>query len=131
MLHEVLHTDEAVVGGIKNTVVHCKQGQATTALENNKMMEDGVVFQLGWVGKGQPGRVLNKNWTQSSVWTTKIRSQFSVQTTKKNWAQFRVRTPKIWAQSSTQTKQDLGTILWAIDENMGTDLQALYSSLAV
>ena len=29
------------------------------------------------------------------------------------------RTPKIRAQSSPQTKRDLGTILWAIDENMG------------
>ena len=36
-----------------------------------------------------------------------------------------------WAQSSTWTKQELGTILWAIDENMGTNLQALYSSSAV
>ena len=27
-----------------------------------------------------------------------------------------------------RTKQDLGTILWAIDESMGMNLQALYSS---
>ena len=39
---------------------------------------------------------------------------------------FYTRTPKIWAHSSTRTKQDLGTILWAIDENIGTNLQALY-----
>ena len=35
------------------------------------------------------------------------------------------RTPKIRAQASTRTKQDLGTILWPIDENVGTNLQAL------
>ena len=30
---------------------------------------------------------------------------------------------KIRSQSSTRTKRGLGTILWAIDENMGTNLQ--------
>ena len=30
------------------------------------------------------------------------------------------------SQSSMRTKQGLGTILWAIDENMGTNLQAIY-----
>ena len=62
--------------------------------------------------------------------TTEIRAQFSKQTTKNRAQRERpnARTTKIWAQSSTQTKQDLGTILWAIDENMGTNLQA---SLAV
>ena len=44
-------------------------------------------------------------------------------------AHFHARTSKILAQSSTRTKRDLGTILWAIDENMGTNLQALYSCL--
>ena len=34
-------------------------------------------------------------------------------------------TTEIQAQSSTRTKRDLGTILWAIDENMGTNLQAV------
>ena len=33
---------------------------------------------------------------------------------------------KIRSQSSTWTKRGLGTILWAIDENMGTNLQAFY-----
>ena len=37
-------------------------------------------------------------------------------------AHFYARTPKIRAQSSTQMKQDLGTNLWAIDENTGTNL---------
>ena len=54
--------------------------------------------------------------------TTTNLAQFRVRTT------FYVRTAKIWAQSSTRTKQDLGTILWAINENMGTNLQALYCS---
>ena len=35
-------------------------------------------------------------------------------------------TTKIWSQSSMRTKRGLGTILWAIDENMGTNLQAFY-----
>ena len=73
-----------------------------------------------------------RNWAQSSVRTTKIRAQFSAQTTQ-NRAQFRANdhfyawTTKIRSQSSMQTKQDLGTILRAIDEIMGTNLQALYS----
>ena len=42
---------------------------------------------------------------------------------------FYTRTPKIRAHSSTRTKQDVDTILWAIDENIGTNLQALYVCL--
>ena len=41
-------------------------------------------------------------------------------------ARFYARTPTIRAQSSTRTKRGRGTILWAIDENMGTNLQAFY-----
>ena len=66
-----------------------------------------------------------QNWAQSSSRTTKIRAQFSARTTH-NRAQFRARMTKIWSQSSTRTKRDLGTILWAIDEKMGTHLQAFY-----
>ena len=66
-----------------------------------------------------------RNWAQSNARTTKIRAQFSAQTTQ-NRAQFRARTTKIWSQSSTRTKRGLGTILWPIDENMGTNLQAFY-----
>ena len=84
------------------------------------------VFQLG-VGKRAGCK---RNWAQSSTRATKIRAQFSAQTTK-NRAQFRARTPTIWAQSSARTKQDRGTILWAIDENMGPNLQTLYSSTSV
>ena len=40
---------------------------------------------------------------------------------------FYARTIKIWSQSSTQMKQGLGTILWAIYENIGTNLQAVTS----
>ena len=36
-------------------------------------------------------------------------------------------TTKIWSQSSMRTKRGLGTILWAIDENMSTNLQAFYN----
>ena len=50
---------------------------------------------------------------------------------KRNWAQSIARTTKIRAQFSAQTKRDLGTILWAIDENMGTNLQAFYSLSSV
>ena len=55
---------------------------------------------------------------------------FRAWTTKSGRAHFHVRTAKIWAQSSTRTKQDLGTMMWAIDENMGRNLQALYGSSA-
>ena len=66
-----------------------------------------------------------RNWAQSSARTTKIRAQFSAQTTQ-NRAHFYSWTTKIWSQSSTRTKRGLGTLLWAIDENMGTNLQAFY-----
>ena len=63
------------------------------------------VFQLDW----EKGRV----------------QKFSAQTTQ-NWAHFYSWTTKILSQSSTRTKRGLGTLLWAIDENMGTNLQAFY-----
>ena len=69
-----------------------------------------------------------RNRAQFSARTTKIRAQFSARTTK-NLARFRARMPLgIRAQSSTRTKQDLGTILWAIDENLGTNLQVFQLS---
>ena len=49
------------------------------------------------------------NWAQSSARTTKIRAQFSAQTTQKL---LRVN--------------DQNLVLWVIDENMGTNLQASY-----
>ena len=51
---------------------------------------------------------------------------------KRNWAQSSARTTKIRAQFSAQTTQNLlrvngqNLVLWAIDENMGTNLQAFY-----
>ena len=51
---------------------------------------------------------------------------------KRNWAQSSARTSKIRAQFSAQTTQNLlrvndqNLVLWAIDENMGTNLQAFY-----
>ena len=68
-----------------------------------------TVFQPDW-GKGQ-GAIYHANDKRSST----------VQSA----------TNKIWAQSSTQMKRDIGKILWAVDENMGTNLQAFYSSSAV
>ena len=38
-------------------------------------------------------------------------------------AHFYAWTTKIWAQSRMRTKRDLGTILWAINKNMGTNLK--------
>ena len=38
-------------------------------------------------------------------------------------------TTKIRSPSSTRTKRGLGTILWTIDENMGTNPQAFYKQL--
>ena len=90
---------------------------------SNSSVNACAVFRPGW-GKGQGAKEIGHNLT------IKIRAQFSARTTK-NRAQFRARTPRIRARSSTRTKQDRGTILWAIDESMGTNLQALYSSSAV
>ena len=51
---------------------------------------------------------------------------------KRNWAQSSARTTKIRAQFSAQTTQiflrvnDQNLVLWAIDENMGTNLQEFY-----
>ena len=64
------------------------------------------------LGKGQSAKEIGDNLAQ-------------------NWAQSSTRTTKIWAQFSAQTKRDLVTILWVIDENVGTNLQAFYSSSAV
>ena len=53
------------------------------------------------------GHSLEREWSSQAhfyAWTTKIRSQ-----------------------SSTRMKRGLGTILWPIDENMGTNLQAVTS----
>ena len=56
---------------------------------------------------------------------------------KINWAQSRARTTKIRAQFSAQTTQNLlrvndqNLVLWAIDENMGTNLQAYYKHFYV
>ena len=51
---------------------------------------------------------------------------------KRIWAQSSLRTTEIRAQFSAQTTQNLlrvndqNLVLWAIDENMGTNLQAFY-----
>ena len=50
---------------------------------------------------------------------------------KRNLTQSGARTTEIRARSSARTKPGLGTILWAIDENTGTNLQVLYSSSAI
>ena len=62
------------------------------------------VFQLGWEKGG-----CKRNWAQSSTRTTKIRAQFSAQTTQ-----------------NLLRVNDQNLVLWAIDENMGTNLQAFY-----
>ena len=64
------------------------------------------MFQLGW----EKGRVQNIGHNaQSSTRTTKIRAQFSAQTTQ-----------------NLLCVNDQNLVLWAIDENMGTNLQAFY-----
>ena len=64
------------------------------------------MFQLGWE-KGRAG--CKRNWAQSSARTTKIRAQFSAQMTQ-----------------NLLRVNDQNLVLWAIDENMGTNLQAFY-----
>ena len=59
-----------------------------------------------WVGKRAGCK---RNWAQSSARTTKIRAQFSAQTTQ-----------------NLLRVNDQNLVLWPIDENMGTNLQAFY-----
>ena len=66
------------------------------------LFNTSTVFQLGWAG-------CKRNWAQSSARTTKIRAQFSAQTTQ-----------------NLLRVNDQNLVLWAIDENMGTNLQAFY-----
>ena len=63
-----------------------------------------------WVGKRAGCK---RNWAQSSARTTKIRAQFSAQTTQ-----------------NLLRVNDQNLVLWAIDENMGTNLQAFLHRLS-
>ena len=116
------------VGSLPHSFVH-RQCRATDAVW---IQRQTAAFSIGAADNGsqcysQVGKRAGckRNRAQSSARTTKIRAQFSARTTH-NRAQFRARMTKIRSQSSTRTKRGLGTILWAIDENMGTNLLAFY-----
>ena len=64
-----------------------------------------------WVGKRAGCKI---NWAQSSARTTKIRAQFSAQTTQ-----------------NLLCVNDQNLVLRAIDENMGTNLQAFYKNFYI
>ena len=82
------------------------------------------MLQLGW----EKGRVQKKNWAQSSARTTEIRAQFRAQT---NRSLLRVNDQNSGTIQHVNETRSGPTILWAIDENMSTNLQAVYSSSAV
>ena len=69
------------------------------------------------LGKGQGAKEIGHNLAreQPKFWHNLVRKRH-------NRAQFRVRMTKIRTQTSMRTKRGLGTILWAIDENMDTNL---------
>ena len=77
------------------------------------------------LGKGQGAKEIGHNLARK-----RPKFEHNLERERPSRAHFYARTPKVRAQSSTRMKQDLGTILWAIDENTGTNLlQAfLYSS---
>ena len=65
-------------------------------------------------GKGQGAKEIGHNLVRKRQKIGHI-----LESERPSWAHFYAWMTKIQAQSSTQTKQDLGTILWAIDDNMG------------
>ena len=74
-------------------------------------------------GMGQLTKVLTSAATLDSV-PARLGNGQGVEEIGHNLARER---PKFRAQFSARMKQGLGTILWAIDENMGTNLQAVTS----
>ena len=78
-------------------------------------------LQLLYITGCKPSQPWCTSWVHVTVCSSWVAKRAGC---KINWAQSSARTTEIRSQSSTRTKRDLGTILWAIDENVGTNLQA-------
>ena len=82
------------------------------------------------LGKGQGAKGIRHNLAreQPKYGHNLVRKQHKIgHSLEREWpsqAHFYVWTTKICLQSSMRMKRGLGTILWVIDENMGTNLQA-------
>ena len=74
------------------------------------------------LGKGQGAKEIGHNLARE-----RPKIGHSLECKWPSEAHFYAWTTKIRSQSSTRMKRGLGTILWAIDENMGTNLQAVTS----
>ena len=79
---------------------------ASIAAATSNAQHNTIDQCFSWVGKRAGCK---RNWAQSSARTTKIRAQFSTQTTQ-----------------NLLRVNDQNLVLWAIDENIGTNLQAFY-----
>ena len=108
------HNDPSMVRGMTLYLIKLRQcssrlgkGQGAKEIWHNLARERPKFWHNLVHERHKSGHSLEREWP-SHAWTTKIRSQ-----------------------PSTRTKRGLGTILWAIDKNMGTNLQAVYSSSAV
>ena len=81
------------------------------------------------LGKGQGAKEIGHNLARkkSKFGHNLVRKRhkivLSLERERPSEAHFYAWTTKIRSQSSTRTEQGLSTILWAIDENMGTNLQ--------
>ena len=85
----------------------------------NWILYSGVPARFG---KGRGAKEIGRNLV------SRERPEFG-HSLEREWpsrAHFYAWTTKIRSQSGTRMKRGLGTILWAIDENTGTNLQAFY-----
>ena len=91
---------------------------------------DGVPARLG---KGQGAKEIGHNLARErpKFGHNLVRKRHKIgHSLEREWpseAHFYAWTTKSRSQSSTRKKRGLGTILWAIDENIGTNLQAIIS----
>ena len=108
----------------RHTCIHLQMYACTDTI---KQTNSGVPARLG---KGQGAKEIGHNLAreQPKFWHNLVHKRHIIgHSLEREWpSQFYTWTTKIWSQSSTRTKWGLGTILWAIDENMGTNLQAFY-----
>ena len=93
-----------------------------TSIPNSVKLKDSAFIRV---------RVANPDWV-TSTWQKSVFQVGKRAGCKINWAQSSARTTEIRAQFSAQTTQNLlrvndqNMVLWAIDENMGTNPQAVY-----
>ena len=79
-----------------------------------------------WLGKGQGAKEIGHNLARvrPKFGHNLVRKRHQIgRSLEREWPILRMNSVTI---QLTRTKRGLGTILWAIDENMGTNLQAFY-----